>query len=105
MCAQLGVPILIAMVYFGAMYIIGTATVTTINIDAVTSYKIEARKVAHDNMVLYATQARMETDDHIAASLVARAIEEMNTMLTLNNDIYVGNGVSDVNHASATVVC
>ena len=104
-CAQLGVPILIAMVYFGAMYLIGTATVNTINIDAVTAYKIEGRKVAHDNMVLYATQARMEVDDHIAAALVARAIEEMGTMLRLNNDMYVGNGVNDVNHAPATVVC
>ena len=44
-CAKLGVPIMLAMAYFGAMYFIGTATVATINVDAVTTFKIEARKV------------------------------------------------------------
>ena len=55
-------------------------------------------------MVLYTTQALMTADDATSALFAARALEEMNTMLTLNNDIYVGNGVADVNHASATVV-
>ena len=56
-------------------------------------------------MVLYTTQALMEADDDRSAVLAARALEEMNTMLALNNDIFVGNGVADVNHVSAIVVC
>ena len=44
-CSKLSTPIMLAIVYFGAMYLLGVATVDTIHVDALTTFKIEMRKV------------------------------------------------------------
>ena len=58
-----------------------------------------------DNLVLLATQSLMSTDDVEGARLAALAEASLQNVMVLNNDLYVGNGVPDINNAAPEAVC
>ena len=62
------------------------------------------KQVALDDMALLTMRSLMEVNDTKSVELATAALESLDIMLTLNDDIYVGNGVVPVALATPKVV-
>ena len=61
-------------------------------------------QVKLNELILLTTEALMETNDTESDRLANKAVSALDELLTLNNELYIGIGVSDVNHASSAEV-